>query len=185
MVYILLNFEYFFRHVLKSFMIWCLTVGKPIELAGQSLNSWWIESMIYWIQTSKLFTVPKRAWSKFLIYNQNKKRVLLIAAYFFKRNVPFIDTNRPNFSQLTSIKEWLNSLEMPQFVENFHTRRFLNLSQIVGFDRDDLLALEIWQETEQNAILESLKCIHFELNFQNGFLVWSTAQYIEQTYSVN
>jgi len=95
--------------------------------------------------------------------------MILIINFF--RNVPFIDTNRPNFAQLTSVKEWLNSLELSQYVGFFHAKKYYNLSQVLSFERDDLIRLEIWSEKHQESILDSIKCIHFELNFQNGFLV--------------
>jgi hypothetical protein len=53
----------------------------------------------------------------------------------------------------------------------FHAKRFLSLSQVLTFDRTDLESLEIWNESDHKTILDSLKCIQFELNFQNGFLV--------------
>jgi len=91
--------------------------------------------------------------------------------FSFSRHVSFIDTNRPNFSQLTSIQEWLNSLNLNQYTNHFIDKKHLNLSQVLNFEKFDLDSIKITEESAQNAILESLKCIQFELNFQNGFLV--------------
>jgi hypothetical protein len=57
------------------------------------------------------------------------------------------------------------------YADTFINRRYLNLSQIINLEKDDLLALEIRDGAHIEIILESLKCINFELNFQNGFLV--------------
>lgn len=99
------------------------------------------------------------------------KKDCLFSGIKSQKNIPFIDTNRPNFAQLTSVKEWLSSLELNQYLGTFQMRKLLNLSQVLDFDRNNLKKLEIWNDADQNIILESLKCIHFELNFQNGFLV--------------
>lgn len=83
----------------------------------------------------------------------------------------YVDTNRPNFAQLTNIQEWLNSLNLNHYLDMFIVKSYLNLSQILHFEKVDLLSIGIKDESHQDVILESLKCIHFELNFQNGFLV--------------
>ena len=97
-----------------------------------------------------------------------KSKIIFAVAF---RNVPYVDTNRPNFAQLTSVKEWLHSLDLIQYLNLFQLKGLLNLSQVLGFERADLSQLDVWDENDQATILESLKCIHFELNFQNGFLV--------------
>lgn len=100
-----------------------------------------------------------------------KQDCLFSTSNNLKRSIPFIDTNRPNFAQLTSIKEWLNSLELTQYLNSFNRMGYLNLSQALECDRNELMRLEVWNEKDQDELLDSLKCILFELNFQNGFLV--------------
>ena len=89
-----------------------------------------------------------------------------------KRQTSYIDTNRPNFTQLTNIQEWLNSLGLGEYASKFVAKRYLNLSQALNIELNDLVrTFEILDETHKNLIMESLKRIQFELNFQNGFLV--------------
>ncbi|RNA09829.1 Ephrin type-A receptor 4 [Brachionus plicatilis] len=82
-----------------------------------------------------------------------------------------IDTNRPNFTHLTSVHEWLNSLNIIVYVNLFVNRRLLNLSQVLNLELEDLIKMEIFDPDHQMIILDSVKRIQFELNFQNGFLV--------------
>lgn len=82
-----------------------------------------------------------------------------------------IDTNRPNFTHLTSVQEWLNSLNIIEYVDLFVNRRMLNLSQVLNLELEDLIKMEIFESSHQMIILDSIKRILFELNFQNGFLV--------------
>jgi hypothetical protein len=56
-------------------------------------------------------------------------------------------------------------------VNNFTDKKHLNLSQVLNFEKIDLDSIKIADDITQNVLLESLKCIQFELNFQNGFLV--------------
>ena len=83
----------------------------------------------------------------------------------------YIDTNRPNLAQSTSIDEWLASLSLTQYVAIFKRNGFLNLSQIVDLQMNDLVSLGIWDQLNQSKIIESLKTVQFEIAFRNGFLV--------------
>lgn len=87
------------------------------------------------------------------------------------KQTSYIDTNRPNFTHLTNIHEWLNSLSLIEYVDCFIFNRYLNLSQVLNLEVEDLILMEIFDQNHQMIMLESLKRIQFELNFQNGFLV--------------
>ena len=45
----------------------------------------------------------------------------------------YVDTNRPNFAQLTNIQEWLNSLNLNHYLDMFILKSYLNLSQILHY----------------------------------------------------
>ena len=79
--------------------------------------------------------------------------------------------NRPNFTQLTSIHEWLKSLNLENYTTNFINKKYLNLSQVLNCEKNDLTLLSIFDSNHQNIMLESFNNIQFELNFQNGLLV--------------
>jgi Eph receptor B1 len=87
------------------------------------------------------------------------------------KQLVFIDPNKPNFTQVTNIHEWLNSLGLSDLACVFLSNSYLSLSQVLGIDVTDLLRMQIYDEHVQKIILESLKQIQFELNFQSGFLV--------------
>lgn len=92
--------------------------------------------------------------------------------YYLWRQISYIDTNRPNFTQLTNIHEWLNSLNLSELIERFVSKRYLNLSQVLQLELNDLMGtFDIYDEDKQALMMESIKRIQFELNFQNGFLV--------------
>ena len=79
--------------------------------------------------------------------------------------------NRPNFTQLTSIHEWLKSLNLENYIANFTNKIHLNLSQVLNLEKNDLNFLGVFDSNHQNIMLESFNNIQFELNFQNGLLV--------------
>jgi hypothetical protein len=82
-----------------------------------------------------------------------------------------IDTNKPNISQLTSIEDWLSSLNLTQYLKLFKTHAYLNLSQLLDLKYNDFNLLGIWDDLHKQLILESLKTVQFEISFKNGFLV--------------
>lgn len=96
---------------------------------------------------------------------------LLIKCLISHRQTGTIDPNRPNFTQMTNVQEWLNSLGLGEYIGRFVAKRFLNLSQVLNLELSDLVKLEVYDESHQSLIIESIKRIQFELNFQNGFLV--------------
>lgn len=100
-------------------------------------------------------------------------RFLVIFVHFSpNRQTTYTDPNRPNFTQLTNIQEWLNSLGLGDYISKFVAKRYLNLSQAINLELTDLPRLfDVYDESHQSLIMESLKRIQFELNFQNGFLV--------------
>ena len=81
------------------------------------------------------------------------------------------DTGKPNIAQLTSIEEWLISLNLTQYLKLFKSNSYLNLSQILDLQTNDLNSIGIWDEYHRRIILESLKTIQFDISFKNGFLV--------------
>jgi ephrin-B len=87
------------------------------------------------------------------------------------KQMVFIDPNKPNFTQLTSVHEWLSSLGLAELTPAFNAQRYLSLSQVLGVDHADLVRMQLYDEHVQTILLESLKQIQFELNFQSGFLV--------------
>ena len=82
-----------------------------------------------------------------------------------------MDKNGPNFAQLTSINEWLTSLNLSQYAVSFLTRKYRNLSQVLHLEASHLRSMGVEDEQHQCLLADSLRSIQFELNFHNGFLV--------------
>ena len=74
-------------------------------------------------------------------------------------------------AQLTSIDDWLISLNLTQYLKVFKSNWYLNLSQIIDLQSNDLYSIGIWDESHKRQMLESLKTVQFDISFKNGFLV--------------
>ncbi len=90
--------------------------------------------------------------------------------YYFSQ-VAYNDTNKPNIAQLTSIEDWLISLNLTQYLKLFKSNQYLNLSQLLDLQYNDLNSIGIWDESHKRQMLESFKTVQFDISFKNGFLV--------------
>lgn len=90
----------------------------------------------------------------------------------FSRQILYIDPNKPNFTQLTSIGEWLNSLGLGDLIGQFVACKYLNLSQVLHLKESDMAnELCVNDERRQKIMIDSLDKIQFELSYHSGFLV--------------
>ncbi|XP_048581123.1 ephrin type-B receptor 1-B isoform X2 [Nematostella vectensis] len=93
-----------------------------------------------------------------LIRSPEKLNDGFIHAYSFSKN----DT--PNFDEVVSIEEWLESINMGRYVNTFSNQGYMNLDQVRRLEEDDLSRLGIKLIGHRNKISKSIKAMnkHFE-----------------------
>jgi hypothetical protein len=99
------------------------------------------------------------------------KKDLLYSFLSPQQQTTYIDSNRPNIAQLTSIDDWLNSLSLAQYCIQFKHSNYLSLSQILNLNSSDLLSAGVFSQTHQIIMLQSLNNIKRDISQQNGCLV--------------
>lgn len=65
---------------------------------------------------------------------------------------------------MTSVKEWLGSINMARYAENFANAGYMDLDQIVCLEEEDLARIGIKLIGHRNKINKSIKAMnkHFE-----------------------
>ena len=92
--------------------------------------------------------------------------MFLVFYRFIPSRFAFVNhPDQPNIAQLTSIVDWLHSLQLDRLIQFFRKNAYTNLSQICHFDSSDFHALLGNHTTpiEQSRLIESLNHIRSEL----------------------
>ncbi|CAF0738708.1 unnamed protein product [Didymodactylos carnosus] len=96
---------------------------------------------------------------------QTPNKLLLLAKQTF---VFIINPDQPNFAQITSIDEWLHSLQLDHYIKQFKSYGYMNLSQICHFTQRDLIDIGLTINFDQHKILDTLKKVRSNLELTVG-----------------
>ncbi|XP_018329142.1 ephrin type-B receptor 1-B isoform X2 [Agrilus planipennis] len=79
----------------------------------------------------------------------------------------------PDLTNFTSVEEWLNSIKMTRYVDNFHTGGINTMEAVVNLTVKDLTELGITLVGHQKKIMNSVQSIRAQIrvNGPEGFLV--------------
>ncbi|XP_041378210.1 ephrin type-B receptor 1-B-like isoform X2 [Gigantopelta aegis] len=86
----------------------------------------------------------------------------------------FIDPNVPDMTQFTSIEDWLISIKMERYIDNFLNAGFSSMDQICRLSIKDLINLGINLVGHQKKIMNSVQTFRAQLagaQMSEGFLV--------------
>ena len=76
-------------------------------------------------------------------------------------------------TQFTSVEEWLDSLKMSRYLENFERAGVTNMESVVRLTVKELTSLGVTLVGHQKKIMNSVQAIRAQLsaNLSEGFLV--------------
>lgn len=79
----------------------------------------------------------------------------------------------PDMTQFTSVEEWLDSLKMSRYLENFERAGVTNMESVVRLTVKELTSLGVTLVGHQKKIMNSVQAIRAQLsaNLSEGFLV--------------
>ncbi|CAF0874300.1 unnamed protein product [Didymodactylos carnosus] len=96
---------------------------------------------------------------------QTPTKLLILAKQTF---VFIVNPDQPNFAQITSIDEWLHSLQLDHCIKQFKSSGYMNLSQICHFTQRDLIDIGLTINFDQHKILDALKKARSNLELTIG-----------------
>ncbi|XP_076256190.1 eph receptor tyrosine kinase isoform X5 [Rhynchophorus ferrugineus] len=84
-----------------------------------------------------------------------------------------LSADAPDLTQFTSVEEWLNSIKMTRYLENFHTGGINSMDAVVNLTVKELTELGITLVGHQKKIMNSVQNIRAQIrvNGTEGFLV--------------
>ncbi|ESO91240.1 hypothetical protein LOTGIDRAFT_105499 [Lottia gigantea] len=97
---------------------------------------------------------------------------LKLFVYFRPHN--FIDPNIPDMTQFTSVEEWLISIKMERYIDNFIHANYFTMDQISRITVKDLINLGINLVGHQKKIMNSIQTLRAQIagtQMSEGFLV--------------
>ena len=79
----------------------------------------------------------------------------------------------PDLTNFSSVEEWLNSIKMARYLENFHAGRINTMDAVVNLTVKELTELGITLVGHQKKIMNSVQNIRAQIrvNGSEGFLV--------------
>nr|UZQ18783.1 Eph receptor tyrosine kinase [Doryteuthis pealeii] len=86
----------------------------------------------------------------------------------------FIDPNAPDLTSFTSIEEWLMSIKMERYIENFMNAGYMSMDQVARITMKDLMDLNINLVGHQKKIMNSVQMLRAQIygaQMSEGFLV--------------
>ncbi|XP_067658531.1 ephrin type-B receptor 1-B-like isoform X1 [Haliotis asinina] len=86
----------------------------------------------------------------------------------------FIDPNVPDMTQFTSIEDWLISIKMERYIDNFLQAGFTSMDQVCRISVKDLITLGITLVGHQKKIMNSVQTFRAQIagaQMSEGFLV--------------
>lgn len=80
--------------------------------------------------------------------------------------------------QFGSVNEWLGSIKMARYLDNFEQAGIVGLKDVARLTVADLTALGITLVGHQKKIMNSIQAMRAQLsaNLSEGFLVWNTGR---------
>ena len=77
-------------------------------------------------------------------------------------------------TQFTTVEEWLNSIKMTRYLENFERAGITSMDAVVRVTVKELTALGITLVGHQKKIMNSVQAMRAQIsaNLSEGFLVW-------------
>lgn len=84
-----------------------------------------------------------------------------------------LDPNAPDLTQFKTVEEWLNSIKMGRYLENFQQSNINTLEEVARLTLKDLTTLGINLVGHQKKIINSVQTMRAQLsaNMSEGFLV--------------
>lgn len=91
----------------------------------------------------------------------------------FNRCTTALGLDSVDMTQLTSVEDWLASLKMSRYVDNFQRTGLTDLEAVARLTQHDLTQLGITLVGHQKKILQSIHTLRTQLavNMSEGFLV--------------
>lgn len=92
--------------------------------------------------------------------------------FIFRTNNP-LAADAPDLTNFTSVEEWLNSIKMARYLENFHAGGINTMDAVVNLTVKELSELGITLVGHQKKIMNSVQNIRAQIrvNGNEGFLV--------------
>lgn len=86
-----------------------------------------------------------------------------------------LSADAPDLTNFTSVEEWLNSIKMTRYLENFHAGGINTMDAVVNLTVKELTELGITLVGHQKKIMNSVQNIRAQIrvNGSEGFLVWN------------
>jgi Eph receptor B1 len=101
---------------------------------------------------------------------------MLCLFFFCTRNISStnpLSADAPDLTNFTSVEEWLNSIKMTRYLENFHAGGINTMDAVVNLTVKELTELGITLVGHQKKIMNSVQNIRAQIrvNGSEGFLV--------------
>jgi len=89
------------------------------------------------------------------------------------RTVNPLAPDAPDMTQFTTVEEWLNSIKMTRYLENFERAGITSMDAVVRVTVKELTALGITLVGHQKKIMNSVQAMRAQIsaNLSEGFLV--------------
>lgn len=96
-----------------------------------------------------------------------------INLFLFYRCTTALGLDSVDMTQLTSVEDWLASLKMSRYVDNFQRTGLTDLEAVARLTQHDLTQLGITLVGHQKKLLQSIHTLRTQLavNMSEGFLV--------------
>ena len=155
-------------------------ISHPLIDNGRMSTGFYCRKWATQLDSSSFNThcVLLRQACRWLRHNEQLTMLLYLRSFFV--NHP----DEPNLAQLTSVIDWLHSLQLDRCIHSFLHVGYTNLSQICHFNAFDLKEIIGHNLTveEQTRLVDSLTRIRSQLILisslpSEGYLVWSSEQW--------
>lgn len=96
-----------------------------------------------------------------------------MSMFFLIRTGNPLAPDAPDMTQFSSVEEWLNSIKMARYLENFERAGITSMDAVVRVTVKELTALGITLVGHQKKIMNSVQAMRAQItaNLSEGFLV--------------
>lgn len=97
----------------------------------------------------------------------------ILSILFARRSANPLSSDAPDMTQFGSVNEWLCSVKMARYLDNFEQAGIVGLKDVAQLTVADLTALGITLVGHQKKIMNSIQAMRaqFSANLSEGFLV--------------